>query len=439
MINPRVVAFKIRNNKQLSPEEIASIETMYGISADDEADEDYDLDDLDDAVSTPATVAEMPTPGRTSDGGIGSKLASAQRDYIDEIASLNENILNLTKTKNGISILVKPEFPPHLVIKKLNSEEIVKKWYLISHYMKKPEVIRTFDLLNCVKPELHDNLVMHYNRLHPKDTFEVYELPSQPLKVQVTALFSAVSDIHRDNDICDAIRRLDMYHTHRATDRSVVFTWSPDQAEVDLKEFYSKVQILVEIGKVRLGPNWIHELGISNLVSAVYFSFTREKSPLTDEFSYPVFKKDRYQKISKLNTDPIKSFFDDVFTFIEYLQNNRSRTRAFTSFEKKITLAPKSGSNNRTNNYHYKDSPKDHVKDDSSVDKASSKAPPVAAIPPTATPVVARKVRPKSDYLCFEIAKGKICNVSNCPYNHTVTEELKTAALKYLDKKKSKK
>ena len=104
MINSRVIAFKIRNNKQLTPEEIASIETMYGISADNEADEDYDLD-LDDAVSTPATVAEMPTPGRTSDGGIGSKLASAQRDYIDEIASLNENILNLTKTKNGISIL----------------------------------------------------------------------------------------------------------------------------------------------------------------------------------------------------------------------------------------------------------------------------------------------------------------------------------------------
>ncbi len=55
----------------------------------------------------------MPPAGRTSDGGIGSKLNATQKDYIDEIASLNDNILNLTKSRNGISILVKPEFPSH--------------------------------------------------------------------------------------------------------------------------------------------------------------------------------------------------------------------------------------------------------------------------------------------------------------------------------------
>ena len=159
---------------------------------------------------------------------------------------------------------IKPEFPPHLVIKKLHSDEVVKKWYLISQYMKRPEVIRTFDLLNCVKPELHDSLVLSFNRRFPSQKFEVYELPSKPLKIQVQALFSAVSDIHRDNDVCDAIRKLDMFINHRALDKQMQFVWSPDQAEIDLKEMYSKIQILTEIGKVRLGEDWIVNLGISN-------------------------------------------------------------------------------------------------------------------------------------------------------------------------------
>ncbi len=95
--------------------------------------------------------------------------------------------------------------------------------------------------------------------------------------------------------------------------------------------------------KVRLGPAWIKDLGMSNLVFAIYSAFARDKSPLTDEFTMSVFKKDKYQKVTMANPDPIKSFFDDVFAFIDYLQNNRTRTRAFTTFEKKMTLHQKPG------------------------------------------------------------------------------------------------
>ena len=413
----RILA-KLNNNDALNATELAYLES---ISPPDTAEGAEDADYPNDEESF-----TMPPAGRTSDGGINSAMVNAQKSYLDEVAFLNDNILKLSESKNGISILVKPEFPPHLVIKKLHSDEVVKKWYLISQYMKRPEVIRTFDLLNCVKPELHDSLVLSFNRRFPSQKFEVYELPSKPLKIQVQALFSAVSDIHRDNDVCDAIRKLDMFINHRALDKQMQFVWSPDQAEIDLKEMYSKIQILIEIGKVRLGEDWIVNLGISNLLSAVYTAFAREKTPLVAEFPFSVFKKDCYQKITKSNPDPIKRFFTDVFEHIDYLLDNRSRTKAFTNFTVTISLAPKSGKMIDRGRPRGKNPDPEKGEDEKAV-------PPVATLPNPD-----RRKLDKSSFLCFEVAKGKLCTVPNCPYSHTVTADLKAAALKYLEKKKNK-
>ncbi len=55
---------------------------------------DYDENDTEDEESFAEGTHSMPPTGCTSDGGIGSTLASTQKDYLDNIASLNENILN---------------------------------------------------------------------------------------------------------------------------------------------------------------------------------------------------------------------------------------------------------------------------------------------------------------------------------------------------------
>ena len=74
----------------------------------------------------------MPPAGRTSDSGINSPMVKAQKSYLDEISFINDNILKLSETKNGeVSSSIKPEFPAHLVviIKKLHSDEVARKWY----------------------------------------------------------------------------------------------------------------------------------------------------------------------------------------------------------------------------------------------------------------------------------------------------------------------